>query len=267
MPTTAEMLLKIAECLLMPRYGAATANGAGFDDLEDATLDEPDELFNGGTIWILTGRNAGMTRQITDWDLATHTFTVAPILPDPIFIGDQYAALDARYPRDLLVGALNQALQELGPFDASNIALTTIDGQLTYALPAGVSNVKRLQYSLETVPPYTYGPPDHWWEERNGTLYISPNHLWDAGCNIRLWYEAPHTRVYQDTNTVTDAIHPMRIAWQAALAAVRQRLNRADTRDTATAELEKKCEQQALALQRQHPIRVLAPDQKWNDLP
>jgi hypothetical protein len=264
MTTTADMLLRIADCLLFPRYSLSTAAGLT-TTLIDTTLDEPDELFDGGTIFFITGNLAGKTARITSWDLLTSTFTFPAQSLAP-GVGAQYAVLDARYPRDLLIASLNAALHAIGPFDGYNDTLVVVADQRVYTLPAGVSHVKRVQYSNEIAAPYTYGEIDHWWREANGVLYLSANHLQGVSHLIRLWYPADHARVYLDTDVVTSAVAPERLAWTAAWIACRARNARADTTDPQTKELEQKCGGQVAVMARQHPVIKMPTDSRWIDV-
>src|SRR5512138_2145230 len=123
MATTESLLLKIAENLRRLRYSSAT--GGSTTTLIDTTMDEPDQYLNGGTIFCISGNNAGKSCKVTTWTTSGTTFTV-PTQSAAFAAGNAYAVCDNKYPREALVAALNRALSELGPFDAKDESLTTV---------------------------------------------------------------------------------------------------------------------------------------------
>jgi len=72
--------------------GITTANGAaGGDTAIDDTRLEVDDFWNTEYALLITsGACAGQIRHITDWDLATWTFTVAPVFTAQILLGVTY---------------------------------------------------------------------------------------------------------------------------------------------------------------------------------
>lgn len=265
MTTVAEMLLEIAGCLTGAGYGTATDGST--TTLEDTRHEEPDDYWNGGTLFFLTGPLAGKTVVITTWDEPTGTFTF-PAQTSAVVAGNEYAVVDARYPRQALVGALNNALRELGPFDTKNEALAVIEDQWEYDLPAGVQGLKRLQFSLETVAPFkNWSPPDRWWDERGGKLYLSRHHPWEPGTQMRIWHELPHVRVSADADVITQDVHTRRIAWLAAWYAARTRLGHSETADSETKRLAEEAKQMAFTLEQAHPIHRRQRDERWIELP
>jgi hypothetical protein len=233
MPTTAAVLLEIAKALRCLSYGTAT--GGSSTTLVDLSASRPTGYYDRGTIFFLSGNNAGRTAVITNWNATTHTFTF--VTPGAACaIGDEYAALDPRYPRSLLVDALNRALVEIGPFATNNTSLTSLVDTVDYALPSGVYNVLRVERATATAAPY--GWKIHYqWREVNGRLYFL-DHAPAEGYLLRLWHEAPHLRAITDdmmsdvavdemayyTATVTDNAHPALLAAIAAYYVVSQRL-------------------------------------------
>lgn len=216
MATTAELLLRTAELLRGLRYGTATGGSA--TTLVDTAMAEPDDYFDNGTIWFLTGNNAGKSAVITDYDLTSHTFTFATQTA-VCAAADRYAVMDANYTREALVAALNTALLMIGPLDTVDDTLDVVADQETYTIPTGMSNVKRVQVATNTTAPYEWGTPLRHWHEKNGTLhidYFSVQSMPTAGTPIRLIGEKYHARVWADADAVTDAVRQESIATEAA---------------------------------------------------
>jgi hypothetical protein len=234
MTTTAAALLELARCLGGVYQGVAT--GGSTSTLLDTNCPEPDEWFNGGTIWFLTGNNAGKSARIDSYDLTTGNFSFA-IQAGACAAGDRYAAIDARWTREQMVQALNQALQILGPFDAINETLTTLDDQEIYALPAGVNSVKQVWIAINLVEPWNWAAAFPFWQESGNSLYLDEGHQPAPGYRMRLIYEANHTSVYADADSVTDDVHPQRLAWEAAYYAALLRGARTENAEAATKEL------------------------------
>lgn len=215
MPTTADVLLRTAELLRGLRYGIAT--GGSTTTLVDSLMAEPDDYFDGGTIWFLSGANAGKSAVLTDYDLATHTFTFAA-QSAACAATNRYAVMDANYPREALVAALNTALLMIGPVDMVDDTLFVVADQEEYTLPSGMNNIKRVQAAGSLTAPYQWGTPLRHWYEKNGTLYIDAFSVPGLTTNaqIRLIGEKYHPRVWADTDSVTEAVRLENIAVEAA---------------------------------------------------
>lgn len=223
MTTTAELLLRTAELLRGLRYGTAT--GGSTTTLVDTAMLEPDDFFNNGTIWFLSGNNIGKSAVVSDYSLTSHTFTFATQTA-ACAAADRYAVLDANYPREALVAALNTALIALGPFDYVDDTLDVVANQEEYTLPAGYNNVKRVQVAAGATAPFQWGTPLRHWKELNGKLHIdysSVTRLPTAGTPIRIIAEKQHARVWADADTITDAVRMDRLALEAAYFAAMTR--------------------------------------------
>lgn len=215
-----DALLDLAQTLRGVRFGTAT--GGSTTTLVDTGLSDPNDFYNGGTIFFISGNNANKSAVITDWNSTTHTFTFAT-QTGACAAADRYAAIHNIYNRDTLVEAINQALEDLGPFTATNTALTTIADTEAYTLPTGVSAVKKVEIATSTTAPYGWYELRQW-REVNGTLYINENVEPWAGYTIRLWYEADHTYTTTDAGTLNVDIHPEVLKWVAATKALTNRL-------------------------------------------
>lgn len=264
MPTVAQATLAAAECLLLPRYGTATDSIIIPTQFRDDAMEEPDDYFAGGTVWLFSPPHTGMVRSVISQigNLVTLSSAVETLIQE----GERYAMLDGRYPLNELIGALNKALQEIGPFTQKDDTLTIGDKQVRYTLPAGVANVKRVQFATQETEPYGWTAPHHWWQEHGGEIILDDYHLPSpaiTGNKIRIWYEGPHPRVWAETDVVTGDVDLQRIAWHTAWIAARNRNARPETSDNLTKATEEQCMRQALGLQQKHQVRRMDKDQTW----
>lgn len=253
-----KVLLNVAECLKGVRYGTSTDLGTT-TTLIDSLMDEPDKWFNGGTVWFLTGALADKTAVISAYASATHTFTFTAALSSAPLSGIQYAALRGTYTRDALVSAINKALLDLGPLPSINESLLTVAEQESYTLPAGVSNILRVQVSNGD----DYDPPHQYWKEINGKIYFTDEAPSEDGMLIRLWYNAVQPFITLDADEVTDQIHPMRLAWTAAYYAALTRSGQAENSEPHSKEMIGIASQmQAMATA--HPLPYMARDKRMS---
>ncbi len=222
MTTLAALTLQLAKIVVPVQEATASANGTT-QTLIDLVNVRGDNYFRGGEIWFLSGTNAGKIALVTAYQRATGKFTFSPALANPTVVGDLYAANAGRYKHVALVKAINTALLSLGPVRTENTALTVVDGQEEYSLPAGVRNVCKVEILQNTTSPYV--PYEHLrWDEIPGVtpkLRFDANWLPSAGCTIRLTYNAAPTELFAYNDTVSDYIPIERIAWSAAVAFLR----------------------------------------------
>lgn len=194
MTTLFDAMLKTAENLRGVRYGVATSGSS--TTLVDTAMNEPDEWFDGGTLFILSGFNKGVCIPITSWDKNTHTFTIPQIFT--ISAGTLYAAIDGGYyTREDMIRAINQALLALGPFDQTCESLLTASNTEVYELPDGVEHVKIVEIATAQSEPYEWGVYPFWREDESGLHFQATENI-QADRKIRITYEAIHQPVDQD---------------------------------------------------------------------
>jgi hypothetical protein len=252
--TLADILLKLAQNLKGLRYSTATGDGSS-TTLVDAYMDEPDDYFNGGTIFFLNGVLAGKTAVITDWDEDTHTFTFRDASEAPL-TDTQYAVFDANYKRDAMVAAINQALSELGPYPTitEDVTFVTVANQEAYELPTGVTDVRRVYVATSTTTPYNYAE-NVGWHVNGGVLYLDMNTPSTTGFIIKLFHEEPHDYVSDDDDPIMDCIHPDLLAWTAAVHALITRTGVAENSEPHTKEMLQFAQAMAQRMRGIHPIK------------
>lgn len=181
----------------------------------------PDDAYNYGTLWFITGDLAGKTAVVTDWTQSSKTFTFATQTAAP-GASKRYAFLDKDYPRDVLRQAVNMALQTIGgvPDIYTLSTFVTVANQEDYTLPAGVYNVKKVEIATSTTTPYYYAPHYHW-REIDGVIKFDTNTApTSAGYLIRLTYVVQPSELDDDADTISDYIHPDLLKWTAAVHAL-----------------------------------------------
>lgn len=223
MTTLASATLELAR--LVTDVISGTATGGNATTLIDTARTEVDDYLTNGTIWFLSGLNAGKTAIITDWDLATKTFTF--VTPGAACAAaDRYSVIPRDYPRHQLRQAINMALQEIGPLPTRNTALVTVKDQLEYTLPAGIYNILRVEVQESTDTDSDYYPNYHWDEMASeGKLKFDPGYApSETGMVIRLTYKLrQYTELTTDIATIPDHIEVARVIWSAAVHALRWR--------------------------------------------
>lgn len=216
MTTLAEAILSVAECVGGVERGTASAAGSTTTLIDGNLNAQPSEL-EGGTIWLLSGTalNLGLTRPIQ-----THapdgTFTWLTALPAATASSDGYAAFWARYPRHVLIRAVNQALEDVGELTYFDTTLDSVYGQAEYTLPSGVSNVQGVWMRRYAAEPY--GLEEHRaWDEFGGKLVLKPGwELDQSGCKIKLAYNKRAANLSADLDVIPPGIEMARLKWEAA---------------------------------------------------
>ncbi len=234
--TLSDIMLKLGQNLKGLRYSTTTSDGSS-TTLIDLYMDEPDDYFNGGTIFFLTGTLAGTTSTITDWDNSTHTFTFRDVSATTTE-DTKYAVLDGRFRRDALVAAVNSALSELGPLPTitEDETFLTVADQEEYELPAGVTDVRQVYIATSATEPYNY-VENYGWFVNEGVLHLDMNTPSSDDYIIKLYHEEPHDYVSDDDDPIMDCIHPDLLAWTAAVHALVGRAGVAENSEPHTKEM------------------------------
>lgn len=237
MSTLGAILPRVAECLKGLRYGTAT--GGSPTTLIDTAMDEPNDFFNGGTIFILSGANINKFASITDFNSTTFTFTF-PTMTTAIVAGVQYAALHAAYNKDSLIAAVNIALQDMGPYttawEDSTDGVFHDDGR-TFTLPTGWESwdVVRVEVQDEDEEEDDYWKICYDWRQDGRTIYFDNQYL--ENTKVRISYNTAHARVSAYSDTIATAYPVERIVWLAAYYAALNRIGFAENSEPHTKEL------------------------------
>lgn len=190
----------------------STATGGSTTSLVDTSMREANSFYDGGTIWILSGTNAGNYRKINK-HVSKELFFDA--LGASITSGVRYAVADATFPLNLLKEAVNQSLVyfQIPRYDTS---LTVDTSTNVYTLPAGVSNILRVEIACNDTEPYSY-EHNYWWREIDGKLEIRDGvFLDDDGKKIRITYAVNHGEI-DDSGDIDPNVHPEYIRYAGAV--------------------------------------------------
>ena len=259
--TLASATLELAKILM--RVVSGTATGGSTTTLVDTNFPWQDtsgvvpanDYYNGGTIWFTGGDNDGISTMITDWVNATETFTFAT-QSDACAAGDTYSVCHREYSRFDLQDAINAALKEIGdvPQQYTNAAFVTVADQINYDLPTGVYNVKKVEIARSSSAPYDYVEHKHWREIDDDIFFDENSQPGTDDYLIRLTYCVPPTALSADSTAISDYVHIDRLKWQAAVHALRRRLQGVKTDDPIQQALMQDAQLQAEQMKRAHPI-------------
>jgi hypothetical protein len=201
---------------------------------------------------------------ITDWDLATKTFTFAT--QSALVAGVLYAASPWDFPRDKLIEAINKALQSLDNIPNEDVTLTTVESQEEYAVPSGAEDLRRVEIATETATPYRYYILHHWSVmPGTGKLRLP----WDVadyletGYKMRLTYIGRHTDLTTDAGVVSAYIHPDVVKWGAAVHALREKIAKRGEDDQTTPKLLNDATAQYASALAKHPVPDVPKDYSY----
>lgn len=264
MTTLAAAMLEVARAIAHVRAGVTSAAGTP-TTLIDASADEPDDFWNNGLIWFLTGALAGKTASISDYAKGTGTFTFPTFAPPAApGAGASYGAMRAEFARADLVSAINLALDDLGSTPQADDTTLAVSGQEEYDLPQGVMNVCRVLVATNATDPYAW-KKNLWWEERDGVLYFDPGKAPTAnGVILRLVYMGASAKVALDADEISPYIPLERLKWAGAVNALRIRYTDVGKSAPAIADRFKEAAAQDAHARLLHPIFPLPHDPHYS---
>lgn len=205
-----------------------TATDGTTTKLIDTSIEFPPGKYANGTLWLLTGDNAGACEKIIE--SAAGSFTIGTAFSTAIAAGDLYAVGLPKFTKNDLIQAIN--------FVLSHTQIIQVDETLSvvnsdqYALPTGVKNVKRVYIAGSNTAPYAWNENNSW-EELNGNLIFHPGkHPTDTGKIIRLVYKSYHGELQEeeivegDETDLDQSLNEDYILWAAAEQLWRMQVHR-----------------------------------------
>lgn len=185
------------------------------------------DWYNGGVIYHLSGSRTGVSIP-TDWVQSTYTFTIPT--GTAVAATNRYAVHNADYPWDVLVSAVNRALENMPSVPDMDATLIVVADQEAYTLPASVYDIREVSIersmNLSGDNPVYYRDNKHW-RERDGKIYFDPgwypSDLADAGDTIRLWYYAKQSALTAATDAISDYLPVEWLSLEAAIVALEWR--------------------------------------------
>lgn len=149
-----------------------------------------------GTVWIMTGDSKGEFARIKR--AVNQKVTMEDDAPT-VSVGDTVMICPwIDFDLDELIEAINSVLYRY-PILTMNDDLEWNSGTLTYDLPEGVSDIRRVNIA-NTMDTYT---ASHRWIEEGGQLrFHSTSGLYSEGGKIQLMYRKLHGEVYEATDEI-----------------------------------------------------------------
>jgi hypothetical protein len=225
MTTLAELTRQVARLVTRTVIGSTTsAPGNGTQIIDTTNLAGfPDSQFVGGTAWITSGTNAGLSRPVTAFSDTNDRLTCAAFTNNILSgVSFEVAASDFVEYRDLRQ-AVNLALREIGYIIDKDESLTVVEDQLVYTLPAGISNIYEVWIVENNGDADETKEINSHWEEIDGQLvfeqYREP-HL-DTDTILRIIYKKFHSELTVDTDTLDTQIDVNYLVYLAARQAMR----------------------------------------------
>lgn len=212
-------------CKKVGNVNISNSTGGTVTTIIDSSLiqNTSDDDFNNGTIFVIRSTGASSTidgqfRKITDYDAATGTFTMgASVLssgPNPT----TYGYTTPEFSHELLIQMANGALQAVGDlvFIDKN-TLTSSAATTEYQMEINWKRGRPVRVDLQTdisstalrnawkpLTSFDYEPASA--GSTSGRLIF--NDYLPVGRKIRLWYELPHSKVWDSSAAIDERIHP-----------------------------------------------------------
>jgi len=132
--------------------------------------------------------------------------------------GDRYAFVDKETPRDVLISAVNAGLRQVSPRLLEDTTLETDPELDAYELPAGVSDLMKVEVATSLTVPYGYKELPRHWQEKGGELRFdygySPQ---DDGYSMRLTYRTSHVDLTDDEDALPVGVDEEALFWRALI--------------------------------------------------
>lgn len=210
---------------ILQDFVRGTATGGSTTTLIDTGgRSEPEDFFDQGTLFIVSGNNANSAPVISNWNGTTKTFTFAAF-GTACAAGDIYAAIPKDFPKGVMVEAINGVLRGV-KLPKQDATLVTVANQEAYTLPAGVFDVMNVEVATDTAAPYMYVQHHRWREIDGDIVFHTGFEPGTAGYKIRLSYNEAHAEVADDDDIINDLIDRDFLKWSAAAYALRWRMIR-----------------------------------------
>jgi hypothetical protein len=237
MTTLADITRQTSRLVNRHATGSATSSPGNATTLPDTVglAGYPDDQWNGGTIWITSGTNAGKSRAVTDFTDSSDTLTFAAFTGN-IVSGVTYEVADGNFVtyQDLRQ-AVNLALREIGKvLEAPDETLTTVADQITYDLPAGVADVTHVYVVTDIGEATEEQYLSSHWEERQGQLFFDKGKEPAADLTLRIYYRVFHSELTADADELDTQVDDQYLVYLAARHALRLAYKHFDKAGEAT---------------------------------
>lgn len=250
MTTLFDVMLETARLSGILRSGSGTYGGVdgttGYKYFTDTTRLEKEELFTGGTLFFKTSK---LFAKILKFEQTTGKIS---FLASTAITADEPYSVTNTDPY-ALIEAVNSALTHMGTYTKVDETLSSDTTSTEYTLPDGVSNLVRVEYSVDD----SYSPQLSW-REIEGKLYTYTP--FKTAGTIRLYYNTLHPYVEDADDVISDAYNYNRLAWTATYLFQFHRLQLTGNYSEKETSLMSLAQREAEKLARAFPVHHLERD-------
>jgi len=250
MTTLFDVMLETARLSGILRSGSGTYGGVdgttGYKYFTDTTRLEKDESFTGGTLFFKTSK---LFAKILKFEQTTGKIS---FLASTAITADEPYSVTNTDPY-ALIEAVNSALTHMGTYTKVDETLSSDTTSTEYTLPTGVSNLVRVEYSVDD----SYSPQLSW-REIEGKLYTYTP--FKTAGTIRLYYNTLHSYVEEADDEISDAYNYNRLAWTATYMFQFHRLQLTGNYSEKETSLMSLAQREAEKLARAFPVHHLERD-------
>jgi len=250
MTTLFDVMLETARLSGILRSGSGVYGGVdgttGYKYITDTTRLEKEEYFTGGTIFFKTSK---LFAKVLKFEQTTGKIS---FLASTAITADEPYSVTNTDPY-ALIEAVNSALTHMGTYTKVDETLSSDTTSTEYTLPSGVSNLVRVEYSVDD----SYSPQLSW-REIEGKLYTYTP--FKTAGTIRLYYNTLHPYVEDADDVISDAYNYNRLAWTAVYMFQFQRLQLTGNYSEKETSLMSLAQREAEKLARAFPVHHLERD-------
>lgn len=205
MATLSDITLRVAREIGEVLSSTATA-GAATSITDTARLVQPNQYWDQGTVWILSGTHLGKFAVVTGYGLNKLTFATMTTTVGTC----RYTVARATYPLHILIQSVTNALDEIRVTEIDS-TLTGDGTTLNFALPAGVADV------FDVVIEETGGTTFHssHWQEKAGYLKFDYGYYPMDGETIHIHYQAYHDAPVDYDDEIHEDVNLEWLKWKA----------------------------------------------------
>jgi hypothetical protein len=218
MTTLANLTRQAARLVTATVIGAASSAGTTTALTDTNNLANfPDGQFTGGTLWMTSGANAGLSRAVTGFTASSKQLACSAF-PFAVGNGDAYEVVDDNlFTYQNLKQAVALALREIGTIEKEDHSLT-VSATAIYTLPTGVSDVVKVELVNSLGNADEAATISTHWLERMGKLIFNsaPN-----AETIRVLYQGLHAELVNDADALDASVDEIYLVYLAARQALR----------------------------------------------
>ena len=228
-----DLTYRVARELNAVSEGTATG-GSATTLIDTVYLDQDDDYWNGGTVWVIYDAGAaaaapeGEWARITNHVSSTKTITCTTLTAG-IAASDLYAVADDEYKRGAIVSQINRSLVDMGEIIYTDTTtITTADDQTEYTLPTGLAagNLREvwLQGDDDDSDDNRYTLIKNWYVQVTATGTAEElvlQYQYASGYALKLVYVAPHPQMYTRTSKLSETIPLPNILYPSVLNLLR----------------------------------------------